>query len=64
MATLDELAGCPRWPADRGTYAAKPSCTHNQMVPNNAPCLAWKCAACGYVYGSENPSPEPLTPTR
>jgi len=31
-------------------------CTHNKMVPNidpNDPDLVWKCADCGYVYGTE-----------
>ena len=26
-------------------------CSHNTMVANDAPGHAWKCAACGYVYG-------------
>jgi len=29
------------------------NCTHNEMVPNDSPTHAWKCAACGYVYGGE-----------
>lgn len=28
------------------------NCGHNVMVPNNDPQYAWKCADCGYVYGS------------
>lgn len=27
------------------------ACTHNEMIPNNEPGFAWKCAKCGYVYG-------------
>jgi hypothetical protein len=30
---------------------AKPTCTHNAMVPNDDPAHVWKCADCGYVYG-------------
>ena len=26
-------------------------CQHNEMVPNADPNYAWKCAACGYIYG-------------
>ena len=29
-------------------------CDHNEMVPNDEPtrAWAWKCAKCGYVYGT------------
>jgi hypothetical protein len=30
------------------------SCDHNEMVTNNEPGFAWKCAKCGHVYGKED----------
>ncbi len=29
----------------------KRKCDHNEMVENDGPEHAWKCAKCGYVYG-------------
>ena len=26
-------------------------CDHNEMIANDDPAFAWKCAKCGYVYG-------------
>jgi hypothetical protein len=26
-------------------------CDHNEMIANDSPTHAWKCAKCGYVYG-------------
>jgi hypothetical protein len=28
-------------------------CDHNEMIANNEPGYAWKCAKCGHVYGKE-----------
>ena len=33
-------------------------CKHNEMVPNDDPRFAWKCADCGYVYGREDSNEE------
>jgi len=30
------------------------SCDHNEMIANNEPGFAWKCAKCGHVYGKES----------
>jgi hypothetical protein len=27
-------------------------CDHNEMVPTGDPAFVWKCAICGYVYGT------------
>jgi hypothetical protein len=29
-------------------------CDHNEMIANNEPGYAWKCAKCGHVYGKED----------
>jgi hypothetical protein len=28
-------------------------CDHNEMIANDDPGVAWKCAKCGYVYGKQ-----------
>lgn len=30
------------------------ACDHNEMIANDEPGYAWKCAKCGYVYGKPN----------
>ena len=48
-------AACEAWWFARynedGTLRAK--CEHNEMVATNNPDFAWRCAKCGYVFGSE-----------
>lgn len=34
-------------------------CTHNTMVATGDPQFAWKCAVCGYIYGTFKPQPQP-----
>ena len=29
-------------------------CDHNDMIENDEPGSAWKCAKCGYVYGKDD----------
>ena len=43
----------------KATLAATP-CSHNEMVATGNADLAWKCAKCGYIYGSD---PAPSKPT-
>ncbi len=31
------------------------SCDHNEMIANNEPGYAWKCAKCGHIYGKDRP---------
>jgi hypothetical protein len=38
---------------DDDTRYAIEFCDHNEMVPNESPTHAWKCATCGYVYNNK-----------
>ena len=49
--TLENFAiGCPC----RDRQGQRQPCDHNEMVANDEPGYAWKCAKCGHVYGKED----------